>query len=94
MSFTEQNMNVFSQRCKAFMASLQNLRQEAAKLQAIYFNEADSGNDPEFVETNGINKAEHVAAVVLFGDLKKFCENESVGTADRQASMTPFLQDG
>ncbi len=92
MAFTEQNMNRFSSRCKAYMASLQNLREEGAALRAIYFNEAGGGSDPEFTDTGGITKAEHVAAVTLFSDLQKFCENEAVGTADRQASITPFVQ--
>lgn len=94
MSFTAQNMNVFNARCKSFMASAQNLRQEAAKLVAIYTNETVSGADPEWVETNGITTDEHVDAILFFQDFKKFCENQAVTTQDRQQWMTPFLQDG
>ncbi len=93
MSFTSQNMTIFSQRCKAFMASLQNLRQEAAKLDAIYLNEAASGEDDEWAEVNGTTAAEHVDAILLFRDLKAFCENGAVATADRQQWITPFIQD-
>ena len=92
MSFTEQNMSVFSSRCSSFMASLQNLRQEAAKLDAIYSNEAGSGSDPDWTDTNGITADEHVDAILLFRDLKKFLENEAVATIDRQVWLTPFLQ--
>ena len=92
MSFTTQNMNTFSERCRAFMASLQNLRQEAAKLEAIYANEAASGVDPEWADTNDITKAEHVDAILMFEDIKKFCENQVVATQDRQQWITPFIQ--
>ncbi len=94
MSFTEKDMHSFSQRCKAFMASLQNLRQEGAKLEAIYTNETGSGSDPEWTDTNGIAEAEHVDAILMFQDLKKLCENLSVATLDRQQWITPFIQDG
>lgn len=93
MSYTEQNHQNFSNRQKSWMNSFQNLRQEAAKLEAIYYNEAAGGTDPLFVEVFGISKDEHVAAVVMFEAIKAFCENEPVSTADRQATMTPFLQD-
>ncbi len=94
MSFKRKDMHIFSQRCKAYMASLQNLREEGAKLTAIYFNEAGGGSDAEFVDTAGISKQEHVDAVTLFMDLQEFCENGDVATADRQAAMTPFLHNG
>ncbi len=93
MSFTTQNMNTFSQRCKTFMASVQNLRQEAAKLEAIYANETASGADPEWGDVNGVLAAEHVDAILFFQDFKKFCENEAVAQADRQQWITPFVQD-
>lgn len=92
MSYTEQNMNTFNARCKSIMASLQNVRQEAAKLVAIYTNETASGADPEWVETNGITTDEHVDAILLFQDLEKFLDNQVVATQDRQQWMTPFLQ--
>ncbi len=93
MSFTNRNMGVFSQRCKSFMASLQNLRQEAAKLEAIYANEAGSGVDPDWTDTDGITAAEHVDAILMSQDLKKFLENQAVATEDRQQWITPFIQD-
>lgn len=93
MSFTENNMNVFSARCKAFMQSLQNLRDEATKLEAIYTNEALSGAELTFVEVDGITKEEHIDAILMFQDLKKFLENEPVATTDRQQWITPFTQD-
>ncbi len=92
MSFTTQNMNVFSQRCKVFMASLQNLRQEAAKLDAIYLNEATSGSDPDWGDVNGVTVAEHTDAITLFRDLKLFCESGAVAAVDRQQWITPFTQ--
>ena len=92
MSFNATNMNTFSQRCKALMASLQNLRQEAAKLEAIYANETGSGSDPDWDDVGGITASEHVDAILMFQDLKKFCENEAVATIDRQTWITPFIQ--
>lgn len=94
MSYTKQNMNVFSSRCRAFMASFQNLRQEAAKLDAIYENEAGSGSDPEWVDTNGITADEHIDVILMCRDFKKFIENEAVATIDRQVWITPFIQEG
>ncbi len=64
---------------------MQNLREEAAKLTAIYVNEADSGNDPEFVDTGGITEQEHVEAVAMLEDLKVF------GNIHEE-DMTPLLQ--
>ena len=93
MSFTEQNMSVFSARCKAFMASLQNLRQEAAKLEAIYGNEASSGGAPAWDDVNGITADEHVDCILLFRDFDKFLTNQAVDTIDRQVWITPFIQD-
>jgi hypothetical protein len=93
MSFNETNMRRYKQRTTAVMASLQNLREEAAKLLAIYFNEAGGGSDPAWDDVGGITEEEHVAAVTLFGDLEKFFSNEPVGTANRENTMTPFLQD-
>lgn len=93
MSYEPKDMNVFNARCKSFMASMQNLCEEAAALEAIYTNETASGADPNWVDTNGITKAEHVDAILLFQDLQKFVGNQVVATQDRQQWMTPFLQD-
>ena len=93
MSFTTQNMSKFSARCKSFMASLQNLRQEAAKLAAIYANEAQSGGSPELGDVGGVLASEHVDAILMFQDLEKFCENGIVDTVDRQQWITPFIQE-
>ncbi len=85
MSFKRKDMHIFSQRCKAIMASMQNIREEAAAMTAIYVNEAGSGTDPEFVDTGGISKQEHIGAVAMFEELKIF------GDA-LEPTMTPFLQ--
>jgi len=92
MSFTEANMQTFSDRCEALVLSLQNIRQEAAKLQAIYENEALSGAAPEWGDSKGATAQEHVDIILLAQDLKKFFGNEAVGAVDREQYLTPFLQ--
>lgn len=92
MTYTANDHQVFSRRCRNLCASLQNTREEAERLLAIYTNESLSGADADFTDTDIALEAEHVDVMVLCGDIKKFFENEAVGTNDRQQWLTPFLQ--
>jgi hypothetical protein len=74
------------------MLAFQNLREEAQRLDDVYTNEAASGSDPQWSDTEIATAAEHVDAILMFRDVKKFCENEAVATQDRQQWITPFIQ--
>jgi len=92
MAFTTQNMDVFSKRVQNYMLALQNLREEGERLYHIYVNEAQSGDDPEFTDTPIATKQEHIDAMTMMVDVKKFVENQDVITTDRQQWITPFIQ--
>jgi len=92
MAYSAANHEIFSQRVQNWMLSFQNLRDEAAKLDAIFLNEAASGTDPAWGDSLIALAAEHVDAVTMFRDLKSFAENSAVLTTDRQVWITPFVQ--
>ena len=93
MAYTAANHETFSRRTKNWMLSLQNLREEASRLDAIYTNETVSGTDPDWGDSQIATEAEHIDAITLFRDLKLFLENGAVTTNDRQMWITPFTQD-
>lgn len=93
MAYTAAKHEVFSRRYRNFMSSLQGLREEAARLLAIYTNEAVSGAVETFTDTDIATKNEHINVMICCGDLKKFWENAAVGTLDRQVWITPFTQE-
>lgn len=92
MAFTDSNMQTFSKRIQNWMLAAQNLRDESARLTAIYVNETASGSDPQWGDTGIALAAEHVDAINCFLDFKKFWENVELAAVDRQVWITPFTQ--
>lgn len=92
MAYTESNHRAFSKRMQKFMLNLQALREEAARLNAIYTNEALSGAAETWVDTDIATAAEHVDGVLLCQSLEAFFANGEVATTDRRQWITPFIQ--
>lgn len=94
MSYDANKHQLFSDRCKNLATAYQNLREEAAKLDAIYVNETASGADAAFVDTGNATKAEHQDLITTMRAYKDFFENVQVSAADRTQHITPFLANG
>ena len=83
--YNSQKMEVFSQRVQAWNHALQNVREEALRLDAIYTQEAESGSHADWDDTEIATAAEHVEAIVLMRAFETFID-------PHEARMTPFLQ--
>lgn len=94
MSYGTTKHELWSDRVKNLASAFQNLREECAKLDAIYVNEAASGADAAFVSNGNATKAEHQDMVTTMRAYKDFFENVSVAAADRTQHITPFLANG
>lgn len=92
MAFSASKMATFSRRCQNLMLALQSIRDEGARLDAIYTNETASGTDGSWDDTEIATASEHVDVITLVRDLDDFLTNQSVSAADRQATITPFIQ--
>ncbi len=92
MAYSAPKHRVFSQRMKAWFEALQNLRDEAVRLDEIYTNETASGSDAAFQATNVATKQEHIDGIVFLRAFKDFIENGAVSRADRVPNITPFTQ--
>lgn len=91
MSYGTNKHNVWTQRAKNLATAFQNLREESARLDAIYVNEAASGADAAFVSNGTATKAEMQDLVTSMRAYKEFWENGAVIASDRQQHLTPFL---
>ena len=91
MAYTAAQHTAFAQRCEAFMRSLQNLREEAARLDLIYVNEAASGSDADFGDSGDYTEQQIINCISMFRDLESFLNNGSVSAAYRTVWMSPFL---
>jgi hypothetical protein len=76
---------VFSQRVRNFVSHLQALREEAARLDLIYTNEAESGSHGDYGDTDIATATEHTEAVVFMRSFETLM-------SDNVARLTPFLQ--
>ena len=92
MAYSAVKHDVFSGRMKNWFMSLQNLRDEAARLDAIYLNEAVSGEDAAFVDTETATKQEHIDGIVFIRTFQAMIENGEVAQADRVGNITAFTQ--
>ena len=92
MAYSAEKHAVFSDRMKNFMDSFQNLRDEMARLNEIYTNEAISGAHADFVDTPNATKQEHIDGIVLMRRLVDFVEGNAVATLDRRSNITAFTQ--
>lgn len=92
MAYSVRDHRQFSRRMQNLMYRLQAVREEAAKLVVIYQNEADSGSDPQWVDTPIAEAAEHVDGILLCQSLEAFIANGIVAQIDREQWLTPFLQ--
>lgn len=78
------------------MRELDNLYAEAGKIDDIYLNEAGSGSDPAFGDTEVATEAEHVDAIIVMRRLRDALafdgQSSAVASEDQTARFTPFLQ--
>jgi hypothetical protein len=93
MSFSANKMDIFSRRIQNLVLALQDVREEGARLDAIYTNETVSGTDPAYDDTTIATASEHTDIINLIRDLDKFFTNQAVSQADRQTNLSPFTQD-
>lgn len=82
---------VFSARMANWFRQLQNLREEAARLDAIYVHETSSGGDAAFVTTENATKQEHIDGIVFMRAFVALIDGGSVSQVDRISNITPFL---
>lgn len=86
MAFSDSKNRVFHERMKNCMKSLYEVAfDEGERLDNIYLNEAASGADAAFVDTDVSTAAECTEGIVLIRALQTFL-------ADHIARMTPFIQ--
>lgn len=86
MAFSDSKNQVFHERMRNCMRSLYEVAfDEGERLDNIYLNEAASGADEAFQDTDIADAAECVEGIVLIRALQTFL-------TDHVARMTPFLQ--
>ena len=93
MSFNANKMDIFSRRIRNLALALQDIREEGARLDAIYTNETVSGTDAAYDDTEIATASEHTDIINLIRDLEDFFTNQAVSQADRQTNLSPFTQD-
>jgi hypothetical protein len=92
MAWNASNQATFVARLKSVARSLQDLRDEGARLEDIWNSESVSGSG-DFVETDGISTTEQTDLITLLGAYADFFNNVAVPTADRKVNITPFIVD-
>lgn len=96
MAYNEQKHKVFSDRAKNFIVNLHQLYIEAGVLDDIYINEAVSGGDAAWTDTENGTADEHVNAILVmrrFRECLGLDDNAAALASQAQTSrMTPFLQ--
>jgi len=92
MSYTADDHDKFSRRLQRLMLRFQACRDEAAKLQEIYTNEALSGSAEEFVGNAIASEQEHIDGILYLSSFAAFNENDAVSQVDRTQWITPFVQ--
>jgi hypothetical protein len=92
MAYSAAKHSIFSSRMKNWFDSFQNLRDELARMDAIYVNETSSGADSDFVDNSTATKQEHIDGIVFMRALVDFTEGNAVSTLDREANITAFTQ--
>jgi len=86
MAFSDSKNQVFHERMRNCMRSLYEVAfDEGERLDNIYLNEAASGADAAYVDTDIADAAEVTEGIVLIRALQAFL-------ADHVARITPFLQ--
>lgn len=91
MAYTSEQHQAFADRVKNFMIRYQELREEAARLDAIYISESNSGEDIDFTDVGNYTETQLTNAISLFRDFKLFNENGSITAAFRTIWINPFL---
>ncbi len=70
--------------------------EEAGKIDDIYTNEAVSGSDPAFVDTDIATAAEHTEAINVMRRQRDMLaldgQTAAIASQDQIANLTPFLQ--
>ena len=96
MAYDVNKHNAFSKRCQSFMATLEQAYIEAGRLNDIYTQEALSGSDPAWVDTEIATAAEHVDAILVMQRLRDALgfdgQSVTLTPEDQTARFTPFLQ--
>lgn len=96
MAFDQQKMQAFSERTRNFMTNLEAAYIEAGRLDDIYVNEAGSGSDPAWSDTDIATAAEHVDAILVMRRLRDALafdgQSNNITSEDQTARFTPWMQ--
>ena len=94
MAYSASRHGDFHAHCAHLMQGIQNLRNSASELDDVYTQEAQSGAHADFGDYGDTTEAQLAAVITFWRDLEKFCTNQAVTTADREANIAPFLVTG
>lgn len=96
MAFDANKMQVFSQRMQNLLRELRQLYIEAGDLDDIYLNEAASGVDAAWADTEIATAAEHVDGIIVARRLRDALafdgQTAAIVSEDQTSRFTPFLQ--
>lgn len=92
MAYSAPKHAVFSDRMKNWFNSVQNSRDEGARLLEIYAHETASGTHVDFVDTSNATKQEHMDGIVFMEAFVNFVEGGDITKLDRTSNITAFVQ--
>ena len=96
MAFDAQRMTAFSNRARNWIQNLKAAYEEAGTLDDIYVNEAASGGDPAWADTDNATAAEHVDAIIVMRRVRDALamdgQTDAIASEDQTARITPLLQ--
>lgn len=82
----------FSRRMTNLMRQVWQCNEEAARLTAIYQQEAEYGNHASFADTGDATEQELIDAIVFLASYKALIDgSDSISQTDRTGNITPFL---
>lgn len=89
MAFSLDKNRNFHERCQNFAKSIQNLREEGARLRAMFLQEVNGSQF--FVDTPASTTGEITGIMNYTADFKSFNENAPVGAAPRDSWLLPLV---
>ncbi len=90
MAWNDSKNTTFFARMEALARSVQDAREEAARLVDLWNKESVSG-DGSFVDVGGITTTEATAMVTFCQDYELFLDNGAISQGDRVATLAKFL---
>ena len=90
MTWNAQKNSIFFQRVSNVAYSLQSISEEIARLADIWTAENVSAS-PEYVDSDGLVKADITAMIAVAGAYQNFLDNGTVATTDRRNTVATIL---